>query len=143
LTRTRQDLAELLAALGIVAHELEWQDDALCLEHQAVSFFPERGEPAARAKAVCARCLVRVDCLKYALELQVEHGIWGGLSPQERAQAQRQGLTATEALAAAPGQLRRPARPKPQRARCTTCDGVLPIGRTKSECASCEAQEAA
>jgi WhiB family redox-sensing transcriptional regulator len=141
LTRTRQDLAELLAELGIDLTAIAWQRDALCVEHQDVSFFPERGEPAAPAKTICAQCLVREPCLEYALSLQIADGVWGGLSSQERAQATRQGLTAAETLAAAPRQ--RPARSKAKRARCAGCGGLLPIGREKPECASCETEQAA
>jgi WhiB family redox-sensing transcriptional regulator len=36
------------------------------------------------AKAFCFRCRVRADCLSYALET-MQHGIWGGTTPEERA----------------------------------------------------------
>jgi|HubBroStandDraft_3_1064219.scaffolds.fasta_scaffold366608_2 WhiB family redox-sensing transcriptional regulator len=35
------------------------------------------------AKAVCARCPVRVNCLTYALIIRPE-GIWGGTTSEER-----------------------------------------------------------
>ena len=38
----------------------------------------------ARAKAICRTCIVREDCLAYALEIAEPHGIWGGLSEIER-----------------------------------------------------------
>mgnify|MGYP001450285291 CR=1 FL=1 len=37
-----------------------------------------------RAKAICATCSVRRDCLDYALRIREPHGIWGGLSEVER-----------------------------------------------------------
>jgi len=37
-----------------------------------------------RAKAICATCSVRRDCLDYALRIRAPHGIWGGLSEVER-----------------------------------------------------------
>lgn len=37
------------------------------------------------AKAVCARCALRVDCLDYALETDQQDGVWGGTTPWERA----------------------------------------------------------
>ncbi len=37
-----------------------------------------------RAKAICAVCDVRADCLRYALEIRELHGIWGGLTEAER-----------------------------------------------------------
>jgi WhiB family redox-sensing transcriptional regulator len=34
---------------------------------------------------VCARCLVRAECLDYALADRELVGVWGGLSVRERA----------------------------------------------------------
>jgi WhiB family transcriptional regulator, redox-sensing transcriptional regulator len=39
---------------------------------------------AAQAKAVCARCPVRIDCLNYAIETGQDAGVWGGTSEEER-----------------------------------------------------------
>ena len=55
-------------------------------------FFPQGdgrkiGPKIARAKAVCARCPLREECLAWALkhhDLTREHGIWGGKTPHER-----------------------------------------------------------
>ena len=38
----------------------------------------------AEAKAVCAGCRVRYECLAFALRTHQAHGIWGGLTEQER-----------------------------------------------------------
>jgi WhiB family redox-sensing transcriptional regulator len=61
-----------------------WFDDALCVEYPGVSFFIERGGDDAPAKAVCARCTVRAECLKYALAVGLDAGVWGGTAPWER-----------------------------------------------------------
>jgi hypothetical protein len=37
-----------------------------------------------RAKAVCAGCPVRSDCLRYALAAGPLQGVWGGLTEEER-----------------------------------------------------------
>lgn len=55
-----------------------------CRGRPDVNFFPERGERTGPAKAVCATCEVREDCLGYALDTVQKHGIWGGLSERER-----------------------------------------------------------
>lgn len=60
-----------------------WHRDAACLEHPEVDFFPERGEDSKPAKAVCDGCLVRLECLNYAIVRRI-HGVWGGLSERER-----------------------------------------------------------
>jgi WhiB family transcriptional regulator, redox-sensing transcriptional regulator len=61
-----------------------WRLDARCAEVDAELFFPEPGEPAAPAKRICAGCPVRVECLDYALAAREAHGVFGGLSAQER-----------------------------------------------------------
>ena len=62
--------------------------DALCREHPAITWYPERGGKAALAKAICGECLVRAECLAYADATEPDnsttHGIAGGLAPAER-----------------------------------------------------------
>jgi WhiB family redox-sensing transcriptional regulator len=36
------------------------------------------------AKAICAPCPVRLNCLSWALKTDQAGGVWGGLSEQER-----------------------------------------------------------
>lgn len=67
-----------------------WWQDAACIEHSGVvDFFPARGESTAAAKAICARCPVRDDCLEYALQWDPLCGVWGGHSERERRQLKR------------------------------------------------------
>jgi len=61
-------------------------------------FFGPDGERSAereirerKAKAVCAVCPIRAECLDYALRHPARHGIWGGLNAEELA-AERRGL---------------------------------------------------
>lgn len=61
-----------------------WADEALCAQTDPDSFFPEKGGSVREAKAVCASCDVREQCLAYALEQGEPFGIWGGLSERER-----------------------------------------------------------
>ena len=42
------------------------------------------GEPTDQAKAVCAGCSVRAECLDYAIETTARFGIWGGCSERDR-----------------------------------------------------------
>jgi WhiB family redox-sensing transcriptional regulator len=69
--------------------ELKWQDQASCLGMDPDLFFPERGASTREAKAICAACPVRVDCLEYALANAEKFGIWGGLSERERRRIRR------------------------------------------------------
>ena len=69
---------------------LAWQRDALCAQTDPDAFFPEKGGSTREAKAVCAACSVRVECLQYALMNDERFGIWGGLSERERRRARRE-----------------------------------------------------
>jgi WhiB family transcriptional regulator, redox-sensing transcriptional regulator len=66
-----------------------WWSLAACQSADPELFFPISGSgPAlgqvARAKAVCADCSVRTDCLRYALAADPLQGVWGGMSEEER-----------------------------------------------------------
>lgn len=69
-----------------------WQDSALCAQTDPDMWFPEKGGSTRAAKAICASCPVRAECLDYALEHEDigAHGIWGGLSEVERRGLKRQ-----------------------------------------------------
>jgi WhiB family redox-sensing transcriptional regulator len=68
----------------------DWRQRAACIHYVGeVDFFPARGESVREAKAVCAICPVREECLEYALETNVLCGVWGGLSERERRQVRR------------------------------------------------------
>jgi WhiB family transcriptional regulator, redox-sensing transcriptional regulator len=57
-------------------------------------FFPDRGESLEPAKAVCAECVVRDECLEFALAAGERFGVWGGTSERERRRIRRQRRTA-------------------------------------------------
>jgi WhiB family transcriptional regulator, redox-sensing transcriptional regulator len=61
-----------------------WWTEAACVDQSRHLFFPERGEPTAPAKAVCAGCPARAACLAWALEQgPTLHGVFGGTSMGE------------------------------------------------------------
>lgn len=74
--------------------DVSWMADAACrtLTPQQVDrwFFPNRGESVRPAKAICADCPVRQQCLDYAMDRPERYGIWGGLSERERRQLRAQ-----------------------------------------------------
>ena len=66
-----------------------WREHAACRKADPDLFFPISGAGPARvqverAKAVCAGCTVRGDCLRYALAAGPLQGVWGGLTEEER-----------------------------------------------------------
>src|SRR5262249_32484761 len=69
----------------------DWRHVAECVRRvHTANFFPERGESAAEAKAICCECPARQPCLEFALRTNVSCGIWGGLSGRERRALLRQ-----------------------------------------------------
>lgn len=66
-----------------------WQDLANCLGVDPDLFFPERGASTREAKEVCRGCVVRAECLEYALVHGEKFGIWGGMSERERRRIRR------------------------------------------------------
>jgi WhiB family transcriptional regulator, redox-sensing transcriptional regulator len=69
--------------------ERRWQDLANCLGVDPDLFFPERGASTKEAKEVCRGCVVREECLEYALANGEKFGIWGGMSERERRRVRR------------------------------------------------------
>lgn len=47
-------------------------------------FFSNRADDIKEAKKVCNDCMVKAQCLEYALSHPDEHGIWGGTTTRER-----------------------------------------------------------
>ena len=65
-----------------------WWRDALCHEYPGVSWFPKRKGSHDEAVAICRRCLVRQECLDYAMGDLNLHGVWGRTTrPQRKALA--------------------------------------------------------
>lgn len=70
---------------------MDWRHRAICRDEDSELFFPlGTSGPAllqiAEAKTVCRRCSVQPECLTSALSRPSEedHGIWGGMSKDER-----------------------------------------------------------
>lgn len=67
----------------------DWTARAACQDEDPELFFPisEVGPGARqieRAKAVCTRCPVRGECLSYAVDSGLDHGVFGGTTAVER-----------------------------------------------------------
>jgi|10_taG_2_1085330.scaffolds.fasta_scaffold03898_6 WhiB family redox-sensing transcriptional regulator len=61
---------------------------AACKGEDTAVFFPStwQGNTSSRkAKSICSKCAVTHQCLDYALKNEIQHGVWGGLNPYERA----------------------------------------------------------
>lgn len=78
-----------------VAHPPAWHAHAACAGHNPSLWYPPTGGDGdawyADSKAICADCPSRLACLTDVLDregsVSVEYrwGLWGGLTPEERA----------------------------------------------------------
>jgi len=69
----------------------QWQELGACRDRELSLFFHPvnargraRREREAAAKSVCGACVVRAECLDYAIRSREPYGVWGGLSEDER-----------------------------------------------------------
>ena len=73
----------------VLAQGHDWRALGACRDEDPELFFPisamgPAAEQAAAAKAVCARCRVRSQCLAFALANRQDYGVWGGKTEEER-----------------------------------------------------------
>jgi WhiB family redox-sensing transcriptional regulator len=73
-----------MARLTSAPARTDWFDDAACRDADTTVFFPTSDADADVAKAICAACPVRDECLEHALGTRQPEGVWGGLTPIER-----------------------------------------------------------
>ena len=74
------------------AGALLWQQEAACRGPLGAVFFPpptterkrEKLAREAKAKDICLSCPVLGKCRDYSIAIREPHGVWGGLSEQER-----------------------------------------------------------
>lgn len=73
---------------------VDWRKSAACRTEDPDLFFPLGSTGIwltviEEAKAICRRCSVTDQCLRWALETGEEHGVYGGLSEGERRSLKR------------------------------------------------------
>lgn len=61
-----------------------WMSLSECADSAPGTFFPSDGKGVEVAKRICERCVVKEDCLEYAINTRQDHGVWGGTSERER-----------------------------------------------------------
>lgn len=64
--------------------DTEWMSQGKCRDLSPSIFFPSDGVGVQAAQKICADCPVSRECLEYALQERVDHGVWGGKSERER-----------------------------------------------------------
>ena len=66
------------------ALDTDWMAQGNCADKSPSIFFPSDGVGVEAARRVCDGCPVKDQCLNYALDNRIDHGVWGGTSERER-----------------------------------------------------------
>lgn len=61
-----------------------WTAHAQCRGVESADFFARSLTDARAAIRVCERCPVRQECLDYAVDNDMDLGVWGGLTERQR-----------------------------------------------------------
>lgn len=76
-----------------MSDDTTWMVEAACAGHNPDLWFSPGPGPSpdrSRAIAICTRCPVREECLEYALQHQIDEGVWGGVGSRERRRIAKQ-----------------------------------------------------
>lgn len=68
----------------------DWMIKSKCRGVAPSAFFPSDGAGVELAKTICRDCVVKTECLDYAILNKQEHGVWGGESERERKRIAKQ-----------------------------------------------------
>src|SRR5688572_1291277 len=79
------------SSLALALLDQDWRAGALCARFDPDLFFAPGAIEHKEAKRVCRECPVQMQCLAYAMNMPVDHGIWGGMTERERRRHRRQG----------------------------------------------------
>jgi WhiB family redox-sensing transcriptional regulator len=67
-----------------MTEENHWQFKVVCSPKDFDLFFSNAKGKRAQALALCGACPVSNQCLDHAIENNIEHGIFGGKTPEQR-----------------------------------------------------------
>jgi len=89
-----------LPRLRLDDRSTRWVRHAACHGHDPELWFPLDERPAGpcreqitRARSICQGCVVRAECLEWAVQTGQAAGIWGGTTTAERRELRRQQIT--------------------------------------------------
>lgn len=82
-------MAERIRGPRLVEQDAGWAVAAACAGQDPRVFASEDETSVREAKAICARCSVRRDCLEAGVTDLDSEGIWGGLTRLERSSVRR------------------------------------------------------
>jgi WhiB family redox-sensing transcriptional regulator len=73
--------------------DCSWKQEGACRQRPSVNFVARDAESVAKARAICAHCGVKLQCLAWALANN-EVGVWGGTTASERRRLRARGRIA-------------------------------------------------
>jgi WhiB family redox-sensing transcriptional regulator len=73
----------------VLLEDQDWRSFGRCAQIDPNLWFAVGAREHKLAKQVCGRCPVRKQCLEYAMDTPVDHGVWGGLTERERRRFRR------------------------------------------------------
>ena len=82
--RGRHEIGRTGVAMLLTGDDKDWVQRANCSPLNAELFFPQKGGSTKEAKRICEECPVKLECLEDALENEEGHGVWGGMTANER-----------------------------------------------------------
>jgi hypothetical protein len=80
-------MSNYIGSVPAAKREPDWRTRGACQDHDPEIFFSTLAEPT--AKVVCRGCPVVEQCLHFALDENISHGVFGGLNDGERAVIKR------------------------------------------------------
>ena len=78
-----------LPLMEISLLDQDWRAHALCANTDPDLWFAAGAIEHKDAKRVCRSCPVQKQCLTYAMDAPIDHGIWGGMTERERRRVRR------------------------------------------------------
>jgi len=74
--------------LSYIGQHFDWRAQSACTSDDANLFYSEEPADQEAAKAICAGCKCRAECLATAMLREDSWGVWGGMTPMERTRHQ-------------------------------------------------------
>lgn len=84
-TKRTLDLSLLLGTIPDSKSSSEaWMLEGICRNIDPDLWFPDAGGSTRAPISMCQRCPVKQRCLDYAMDNEIEYGVWGGTSNKQR-----------------------------------------------------------
>jgi WhiB family redox-sensing transcriptional regulator len=62
----------------------DWRESAACAQIGPEMWFSEDGVQTPNAIKICGNCDVRAQCLQFAIDNEIRHGVYGGTTAGDR-----------------------------------------------------------